>query len=250
MAGRSSRRSPPWRLLVAPHIVGAPQPESHETPIPEGLHHSFVVAVMVTNAGVLGAARRANRLFPATLRPRLRDHGSTRTPPDAGLTLVLGGARSGKSRHAEILAMATPPPWVYIATAQALDDEMRERIAKHKRERGEGWSTIEAPHRPCARCRRARLTSAPVLVDCLTLWLSNLMLAGDDVDEQWRRFVDVPRRPKRRRLIVVSNEVGLGIVPDNALGRAVPRPGRHAQPAGRGQSPTRSSSWSRGSPCR
>jgi len=61
------------------------------------------------------------------------------------LTLVLGGARSGKSRHAQILAMATPPPWIYVATAQALDEEMEERIAKHKAARGEGWSTIEEP---------------------------------------------------------------------------------------------------------
>ena len=69
-------------------------------------------------------------------------------PNSAGrgrLTLVLGGARSGKSRHAQILAMATPPPWVYVATAEGLDDEMRQRIAKHKAARGDGWSTIEAP---------------------------------------------------------------------------------------------------------
>jgi len=86
------------------------------------------------------------------------------------LTLVLGGARSGKSRHAQILAMATPPPWIYVATAQALDEEMEERIAKHKAARGEGWSTIEEPIE-LARAVGEAPHSAPVVVDCITLWL-------------------------------------------------------------------------------
>ncbi|AZO29614.1 bifunctional adenosylcobinamide kinase/adenosylcobinamide-phosphate guanylyltransferase [Mesorhizobium sp. M1B.F.Ca.ET.045.04.1.1] len=133
------------------------------------------------------------------------------------LTFILGGARSGKSAHAEILATATPSPWVYIATAQAYDDEMRERIALHRSRRGEGWVTIDAP---------LDLTSAiealpdhqPVLIDCLTLWLTNHMLAEHDIEAECRRLSDVLSRP-RGPWFVVSNEVGLGIVPDNALAR-------------------------------
>jgi adenosylcobinamide kinase/adenosylcobinamide-phosphate guanylyltransferase len=106
----------------------------------------------------------------------------------ARLTLVLGGARSGKSRHAQILAMATPPPWVYIATAQALDDEMRERIEKHKASRGNGWSTIEEPIE-LARAVAEAPAQAPLVIDCITLWLSNLMLGGRDVDAAMARFV-------------------------------------------------------------
>jgi adenosylcobinamide kinase/adenosylcobinamide-phosphate guanylyltransferase len=134
------------------------------------------------------------------------------------LTLVLGGARSGKSRHAQILAMATPPPWVYIATAEGLDDEMRERIAKHKSERGDGWSTIEAPIE-LARAFAEAPRSAPVVVDCITFWLSNLMLAGDNVDEAVAGFVKC-LDGRTAPTIVVSSEVGAGIVPETAIGRA------------------------------
>src|SRR6476659_171444 len=104
------------------------------------------------------------------------------------LTLVLGGARSGKSRHAQILAMATPPPWVFVATAEALDDEMRERIAKHKSARGEGWSTIEEPIE-LARAVAQAPADAPLVVDCITLWLSNLMLGAHDAEAAVARFI-------------------------------------------------------------
>ena len=134
------------------------------------------------------------------------------------LTLVLGGARSGKSRHAQILAMATPPPWVYVATAQALDDEMVERIAKHKAARRDGWSTIEEPIELTRAVAHAP-ESAPLVVDCITLWLSNLMLAGHDVDAAVGQFIKC-LDGRKAPTIVVSNEVGTGLVPDTPLGRA------------------------------
>ena len=140
--------------------------------------------------------------------------------PDASgqsLTLLLGGARSGKSTHAEKLATALPGPWTYIATAQPYDDEMAERIALHRSRRGDGWQTVDAPL-DLAEALRAVPEGRPVLVDCLTLWLSNHMLAGHDaeaVSAELEKALSVPRGP----WFVVSNEVGLGIVPDNPLGR-------------------------------
>jgi len=133
------------------------------------------------------------------------------------LTFLLGGARSGKSRHAEKLATALPAPWTYIATAQAHDDEMAERIALHRARREEGWSTLDAPL-DLAQALRAVPDGQPVLVDCLTLWLSNHMLAEHDVEAlscELAEMLAAPRGP----WFVVSNEVGLSIVPDNALGR-------------------------------
>jgi adenosylcobinamide kinase/adenosylcobinamide-phosphate guanylyltransferase len=131
------------------------------------------------------------------------------------LTLVLGGARSGKSRHAEALVMALPPPWTYIATAQAFDDEMRARIAEHRRGREAGWRTVEAPLDLAGPLREA---AGPALVDCLTLWLSNLMLGGHDIAAA-EAALDDALAARRAPTVLVSNEVGLGIVPDNALAR-------------------------------
>jgi adenosyl cobinamide kinase/adenosyl cobinamide phosphate guanylyltransferase len=132
------------------------------------------------------------------------------------LTLVLGGARSGKSRHAESLIAAFPPPWVYVATAEPLDDEMRARIAEHRARRGADWRTVEAP-RDLAGALETHSGRA-VLVDCLTLWLSNLVLAGADVDAETARLETV-LAGIAAPVVLVSNEVGLGIVPDNALAR-------------------------------
>jgi adenosylcobinamide kinase / adenosylcobinamide-phosphate guanylyltransferase len=129
------------------------------------------------------------------------------------VTLILGGARSGKSRIAEGLCVG---PRTYIATAQAFDDEMRERIAAHKVQRGAGWTTIEAPMELVAALEQAR---GIVLVDCLTLWLSNLLLAEKDC----LAFVDqllAALRKSKSNIVLVSNEVGLSIVPENRLGRA------------------------------
>jgi adenosylcobinamide kinase / adenosylcobinamide-phosphate guanylyltransferase len=133
------------------------------------------------------------------------------------LTLVLGGARSGKSRHAEKLATALPAPWLYVATAQALDDEMAERIAHHRALRGEGWTTADAPWDVAGALRSA--TASAVLIDCLTLWLSNVMLGGGDVAREQAVLLDALRQAPVP-IVAVSNEVGLGIVPENALARA------------------------------
>lgn len=137
--------------------------------------------------------------------------------PGASLTLVIGGARSGKSRVAEALVTALPGPWRYIATAEAGDDEMAERIARHQADRGRPWETAEVPL-ALAEALRAVPPGQPALVDCLTLWLSNLMLAGRDPEPESDRLLDVLGRP-RGPWVVVANEVGLGIVPDNALAR-------------------------------
>ena len=136
------------------------------------------------------------------------------TPPS--LTLVLGGARSGKSRHAESLIARLPPPWTYIATAQAWDDEMRERIAIHQVRRDQRWHTVEEP---IELPRVLAGAEGPVLVDCLTLWLTNLMLGGHDLPGAFAAL-EAALTAEGGPVVLVSNEVGLGIVPDNALARA------------------------------
>jgi adenosylcobinamide kinase/adenosylcobinamide-phosphate guanylyltransferase len=133
------------------------------------------------------------------------------------LTLVLGGARSGKSRHGECLIEALPPPWRYIATAQAWDDEMAARIAEHRGRRSAGWQTIDAPH-DLAAAVGALPAGAPVLVDCLTLWLSNRLLAEADLASECAVLVEA-LAAHDGPAVAVSNEVGLSIVPENALGR-------------------------------
>ncbi|MGI8725621.1 MAG: bifunctional adenosylcobinamide kinase/adenosylcobinamide-phosphate guanylyltransferase [Methyloceanibacter sp.] len=142
----------------------------------------------------------------------------TETAGRAGLTLVLGGARSGKSRYAESLIAALPRPWVYIATAEARDDEMAARIAAHRARREAGWQTVEAPHE-LPEALAAVPEGAAVLVDCLTLWLSNVMLGSFDVGNMTHRL-EAALAARSGRTVLVSNEVGLGIVPDNPLGRS------------------------------
>jgi adenosylcobinamide kinase/adenosylcobinamide-phosphate guanylyltransferase len=131
-------------------------------------------------------------------------------------TLVLGGARSGKSRYAESLITALPPPWTYVATAEAGDEEMAARIKAHRERRGARWRTIEAP-RELAKTLSA-CGDGPVLVDCSTLWLSNLMLAEANVEEetaQLEKTLVAANGP----LVLVANEIGSGIVPSYLLGR-------------------------------
>lgn len=137
--------------------------------------------------------------------------------PEPALAFVLGGARSGKSRHAEGIVERHPAPWIYVATAQAFDAEMTERIALHRARRGEGWRTLDAPL-DLAGILQTVPEGRPVLVDCLTLWLSNVMLAGRDVEAESQRLAATLSRP-RGPWVAVANEVGLGIVPDNPLGR-------------------------------
>jgi adenosylcobinamide kinase/adenosylcobinamide-phosphate guanylyltransferase len=138
-------------------------------------------------------------------------------PEQPSLTVVLGGARSGKSAHAEALVTSRPAPWTYVATAQAFDDEMTERIALHRARRSGNWTTLDALL-DLPEILEALPEGRPMLLDCLTLWLSNQMLAGRDVDAECGRLALTLSRP-RGPWVVVSNEVGLGIVPDNALAR-------------------------------
>jgi adenosylcobinamide kinase/adenosylcobinamide-phosphate guanylyltransferase len=133
-------------------------------------------------------------------------------------TLVLGGARSGKSAFAEKLIGDSGLAQIYLATAAAGDDEMKARIAHHRIQRGEGWTTIEEPLALVDALTREAIHGRVVLVDCLTLWLSNLMLAERDPDIEARRltrFLGVAKYP----VVLVSNEVGLGLVPHTPLGR-------------------------------
>jgi adenosylcobinamide kinase/adenosylcobinamide-phosphate guanylyltransferase len=132
------------------------------------------------------------------------------------LSLVLGGARSGKSRFAEALLERLAPVRIYIATAQAFDDEMCARIDEHRRRRDAGWCTVEAPLDLAGALRAAG--EHPVLVDCLTLWLTNLMLGGYDLAAA-EIALNEALVARRVPTVLVSNEVGLGIVPDNSLAR-------------------------------
>jgi adenosylcobinamide kinase/adenosylcobinamide-phosphate guanylyltransferase len=133
------------------------------------------------------------------------------------LTFLLGGARSGKSLHAERLITTLPAPWTYIATAQAFDDEMRERIQHHRDRREGGWQTRDAPFN-LAETLRTLPAGTPVLLDCLTLWLTNVMLADRDVEAAVAELCSVLAAPAGP-WYAVSNEVGLGIVPENRLAR-------------------------------
>lgn len=135
------------------------------------------------------------------------------------ITLVLGGARSGKSRFAEGLIADHQGARVYLATAEAGDAEMAERIRRHRDRRGSGWTTVEEPLDLARALEAASRDRAAVLVDCLTLWLSNLMAVHRDAEHESRRLAEVLSRIETPA-VLVSNEVGLGIVPDNALARA------------------------------
>ena len=137
---------------------------------------------------------------------------------DARTFLILGGARSGKTRHALAIAERQPKR-IYLATAEAWDDEMRDRIARHKQERDATWSTIEEPLDLSTAIERVDAPEQAIVVDCLTLWLSNVMGAERDTGQETARLVKAIAG-RRSSIIFVSNEVGLGIVPENALARA------------------------------
>ena len=133
------------------------------------------------------------------------------------IIFVTGGARSGKSRLAEARAIGFGGPAIYIATAEALDTEMAERIARHRTARGAGWITREVPLDLAGALAETEGQGAR-LIDCLTLWLSNLLHHGRDWEAEAARLTAV-LAAARSPVVVVSNEVGLGIVPDNALAR-------------------------------
>jgi len=131
------------------------------------------------------------------------------------LTLVLGGTRSGKSRFAEGLLSRVPGSRIYIATAQAFDAEMRDRIEKHRVRRGPDWITVEVPFDLVEAVTAAQ---GPMLIDCLTLWISNLMLVGREIDVEVAALCSALSKAKEQ-VVVVSNEVGLSVVPENAMAR-------------------------------
>lgn len=141
------------------------------------------------------------------------------------LILVLGGARAGKSSFAQALAASLGPTVTLVATAEAGDEEMRRRIEEHRRARPAGWRTLEAPLQPSLALRQSDPGDV-VLVDCLTLLVSNLMLAGPDVCSAERRIekeiagLVCAYEEGRSTFVIVSNEVGMGVVPAYQLGRS------------------------------
>ena len=139
------------------------------------------------------------------------------------ITLVLGGARSGKSRYAEQLghdwlANNLNRERLYIATCQAFDDEMSNRIDKHKQQRGDNWTTIEEPFQLADCLTREQDKSRFILVDCLTLWLTNHLLAENNINQEISNLCDA-LQTANGDIVLVANEVGLGIVPENQLAR-------------------------------
>ncbi len=135
-----------------------------------------------------------------------------------GNVLVLGGARSGKSTFAEKIAEASGNAKTYVATAEASDNEMRDRIRAHQARRDATWANVEAPV-DLADCLKSQCgNSRTVLVDCLTVWLSNQFMQGADIDQESRRLTDSVCGLDGLT-IFVSNEVGGGIVPENELAR-------------------------------
>lgn len=136
------------------------------------------------------------------------------------LALILGGARSGKSRRAEALALEWGGVPVYLATAEAFDDEMRERIARHRADReGRGWTTVEESlDLPVVLASEATV-GRTVLVECLTTWVGNLMVHERPVDSEIAALLTRLDDGVAGDLVLVANEVGLGIVPDNRMAR-------------------------------
>jgi adenosylcobinamide kinase/adenosylcobinamide-phosphate guanylyltransferase len=133
--------------------------------------------------------------------------------------LVIGGARSGKSSFALSKAGSFPGKKAYIATAEALDEEMKERIEKHRGERGKEWETFEEPIKMAGALKEMGSGYNAAVIDCLTLWLSNLLLGTEDPEEEIEGFLSLLRERDHPPFFIVSNEVGMGIVPDNPLSR-------------------------------
>lgn len=138
---------------------------------------------------------------------------------NANITFVLGGARSGKSRYAEKVATETNLKRIYVATSQIFDAEMQARVEQHLINRGAGWQTIEEPLKLAETLIRENGPKRVILVDCLTLWLTNLMLADINI-EKASGALCAALMEMTGPVILVSNEVGQGIVPDNAMARA------------------------------
>lgn len=140
------------------------------------------------------------------------------TSTSPGAVLVLGGARSGKSRFAEDYVTATGLARHYLATGRAWDDEMKARIATHRTDRGPDWVTVEEPVDLVGALAAVDDAAHVVLVDCLTLWVTNLMMEERDMAAEFTALSEFVRSA-RAKLVFVSNEVGLGIVPENRMAR-------------------------------
>ena len=177
--------------------------------------------------GAVGDDPEPGDLRIAALRRRV--HGTVPraeeeplSPLDAGqlpaLTLILGGARSGKSRFAERLVGAAASAGTYCATAEAGDSEMAARIAEHRARRGGFWRTVEVQLTLAQTIAAEAAPGRPLLVDCLTLWLSNLMLADRPLEREFCRLA-AALREAAGPVVLVANEVGLGLVPETPLGR-------------------------------
>jgi adenosylcobinamide kinase/adenosylcobinamide-phosphate guanylyltransferase len=136
-----------------------------------------------------------------------------------GHVLVLGGARSGKTALAERIAMRAGQYPAYLATAEALDDEMRERVRTHQQQRARSFATIEEPLELSRAIAEAAEHHDAILVDCLTLWITNMIMADTNVAVAVDELIETLNATTTGRVILVTNEVGLGIVPDNAMAR-------------------------------
>lgn len=135
------------------------------------------------------------------------------------IVFVIGGARSGKSSFALYEAAKRPGRKAYIATAEALDNEMKDRIDKHRKERPKEWDTLEEPLKIADAIKKTAVIYNGVILDCMTLWLSNIMQAELDVALQVEDFISTLRARHSSWVYIVSNEVGMGIVPENGLAR-------------------------------
>jgi adenosylcobinamide kinase/adenosylcobinamide-phosphate guanylyltransferase len=138
---------------------------------------------------------------------------------DGKVIFIIGGAKSGKSSFALAKAETFSGRKAFIATAESLDDEMKERIQRHRDQRGEDWKTFEEPREMARVLKEVGGGYSTALIDCLTLWLSNLLHSQEDPDREIGAFLSVLREGEHPPFFIVSNEVGMGIVPDNALSR-------------------------------
>lgn len=129
---------------------------------------------------------------------------------------ILGGAKSGKSRYAEELVKNYVQPWVYLATGRAWDDEMKNKIKEHQQRRGTGWVTVEEPIEIADYLSQTH--EAPILIDCLTLWLTNLMMDERNIQDETQKLIEV-LQSYQGNVFIVSNEVGQGIVPADPMAR-------------------------------
>jgi adenosylcobinamide kinase/adenosylcobinamide-phosphate guanylyltransferase len=135
------------------------------------------------------------------------------------VVLILGGARSGKSTYALNEASAIKGKKAFIATAEILDEEMRVRVEKHKQERDKNWDTYEEPLKIAPIIERIKDEYDVIIIDCLTLWVSNIMHAGSGISGEIEKLVSAISANHSSILYIISNEVGLGLVPDIPIGR-------------------------------